>query len=316
MLRTLYPLSKSSLLYTILFYVIGESLSNTIVTDDNDDFLVVSWILEQAESEVLENRNVIHYLLPASLTDQNLSTFRSAAQLHTLRRCRFHRIPIMVENEDYPLFVALGNNTGLLDLVGAGLVPHHLQRNSQWLLTDNTESLSFVEALGPIFESRIYIISTEFIEDGEELISIDEVYKVESNSSLRRQLAETWNPDSPNNPCLRCKFDLWNRRSDLGGATWTVGLKENRPFLFVDDDGSFHGFDFELWKVLAGIMNVTARYHVVGDLTSTEWKDDNTYGGLVGLVSQGKLDLLASKVTETAERRQYVDFLTTIFHEK
>ncbi|HHE71885.1 MAG TPA: basic amino acid ABC transporter substrate-binding protein [Chloroflexi bacterium] len=73
------------------------------------------------------------------------------------------------------------------------------------------------------------------------------------------------------------------------------------PFEYVDENGSYTGFDIELMEEIGKRMGV-----------EIEWQDI-AFDGLIGALQSGKIDAIIAAMSATPEREEQVDFTKPYF---
>lgn len=76
-----------------------------------------------------------------------------------------------------------------------------------------------------------------------------------------------------------------------------VGCENNlKPFVFVDDQGTFTGFDIDVWREIAKSMGVKFELRPM------------TFAELLPALQEGRIDVALSALSITADREKIVDF--------
>ena len=186
-------------------------------------------------------------------------------------------------------------------------------------------------------------------EEGGQLAEVKEAYFANPKGGLKVQEIETWYVSFggilqeahyffpflyervSGGLCLDCYFDIWERRKDLGGTNFKVGVVPFYPH-YQREPGQHpkdaSGFAMDMWRLLQGALNFTSRLvffcnHFEMVCTNLFWisfEEQSSYGtkdpvtmkfnGLSAKLASGEVDISASALMVTSARKAEFDFLT------
>ncbi len=88
---------------------------------------------------------------------------------------------------------------------------------------------------------------------------------------------------------------------NLKSKTIKIGIKESKPFVIKNEDGSWSGISIELWNNIAEELQI-----------QSEFEELDLKGLIDGLVKR-KIDIAVAALTITPEREELVDFTHPFF---
>ncbi|KAL0269927.1 UNVERIFIED_CONTAM: hypothetical protein PYX00_007508 [Menopon gallinae] len=247
-------------------------LSELGLEDDHTTFEIYKRITKRLENTVA----VYPYNLYMQITRKELK-----------RRTCFKPIKLIIDGADTKKkFTAMSHNV-------------HMS-NSLWLLIMNKSIPEYLAEVNLQFDVELIIGQVK----NKDLVEFQEAYRVDRDYPLRISQFGKWTRsnglDIPTN-------HLYERRTDLEGKLLKVGSIENWPMSSFRRN-VWDGYFPRIWKELAGLINSTIKAYISRDNATGSDKGNGNWSGLVGMVLDGSIDVIAAEITMNKQRSEVISF--------